>query len=54
MAFGDIAAAMQTAPQDWQWIGRYMSQRHFGITEARAKELERRHGGVASQMPKVS
>ena len=35
---------------DWQWIGQYMSQRMFGITEQRAKEYAERHGGVASKM----
>lgn len=38
-------------PRDWQWIGPHMSQRMFGITEARAKAYAERHGGNASQMP---
>lgn len=37
-------------PQDWQWIGPYMSQRMFGITEARARAYAERHGGTASKM----
>jgi hypothetical protein len=48
--FRQIHAAMQNAPSDWQWLGRWESQRHFGITEARAKELQDAHGGVASAM----
>ena len=49
-AFRTIAAQMQTEPQDWQWIGQYMSQRMFGITEKRAKEYAARHGGNAMPM----
>lgn len=49
-AFRAIAAAMQTEPTDWQWIGQHMSQRMFGITEARAKAYAARHGGVAQKM----
>jgi hypothetical protein len=48
--FRMIASAMQTEPTDWQWIGRHMSQRMFGITERRAKEYAERHGGKAEQM----
>lgn len=48
--FRAIAAAMQTEPADWQWIGPFMSQRHFGITERRAKAYAERHGGEAKQM----
>lgn len=39
-----------TEPQDWQWIGPHMSQRMFGITEARARAYAERHGGTASKM----
>lgn len=50
-AFRDIADAMRGAePADWQWIGRHMSQRMFGITERRAKEYAERHGGKAERM----
>jgi hypothetical protein len=50
-AFRDIAADMNgNEAQDWQWIGQWMSQRMFGISEKRAKEFAARHGGVASQM----
>ena len=35
---------------DWQWIGKWMSQRMFGITEKRAREYAARHGGIASKM----
>lgn len=48
--FRQIAETMQTEPTDWQWIGPHMSQRMFGITECRAKEYARRHGGCAEQM----
>ena len=51
--FRQIAATM-LGQQDWQWIGPYMSQRMFGITEQRAKEYAKRHGGEAKQMVKVS
>jgi len=36
--------------RDWQWIGQYMSQRMFGITEERAKAYAARFGGEAKQM----
>lgn len=49
-AFRQIAETMQTAPTDWQWIGRFMSQRMFGITEQRAKDFAARHGGEATKM----
>lgn len=50
-AFRNIAEQMQGGiPHNWQWIGQYVSQRHFGITEARAKEFAKRHGGEAKQM----
>jgi len=48
--FRDISAAMQVEPTDWQWIGEYESQRHFGITETRAKNFAQRHGGEAKKM----
>jgi hypothetical protein len=48
--FRDIAASMQSAPTNWQWIGPFMSQRHFGITEAKAKAFASRHGGEAKEM----
>lgn len=40
-------------PRDWQWVGRYMSQRMFGITEARARAYAERHGGTATKMEAV-
>ncbi len=49
-AFRAIHAAMQAEPTNWQWIGKYMSQRMFGITETRAKEYARLHGGEAKPM----
>lgn len=53
--FRMMAAAMAgPEPQDWQWIGPYMSQRHFGIGEAKAKALAARHGGEASRMKPVA
>lgn len=48
--FRTLAEAMQTEPTNWQWVGKYMSQRMFGITETRAKEYAARHGGTASKM----
>jgi hypothetical protein len=48
--FRALAAAMQTAPVDWQWIGPHLSQRMFGITEPRARAYAARHGGIASRM----
>lgn len=50
-AFRQIADQMAgPAPRDWQWVGQYMSQRMFGITEQRAKDYAARHGGKAQQM----
>ena len=49
-AFRAIAASMQSEPTDWQWIGQHMSQRMFGITEARAKAYADRHGGTAKKI----
>jgi hypothetical protein len=48
--FRILAAAMQTEPATWQWVGPHMSQRMFGITERRAKEYAERHGGTAQEM----
>ena len=53
--FRQIADEMSKAkygevPHDWQWIGKYSSQRMFGIPEARAKEYAARFGGEASKM----
>jgi hypothetical protein len=50
LAFRAIAESMQTAPTNWQWIGPHLSQRMFGITEARARAYAERHGGVASPL----
>jgi hypothetical protein len=49
-AFRNIHEAMQTEPTNWQWIGPYMSQRMFSITETRAKAYAQRHGGEAKKM----
>ena len=49
-AFRSISESMQTEPTNWQWIGKHMSQRMFGITETRAKAYAKRHGGEAKQM----
>ena len=49
-AFRTIAAAMQTEPTDWEWIGKHISQRMFGITEKRARNYAEKHGGTAKQM----
>jgi hypothetical protein len=48
--FRQLAAAMETEPTDWQWIGPHLSQRMFGITERRAKAYAERHGGEARRM----
>ncbi len=53
-AFRSIASAMQSDPQNWEWIGPHMSQRMFGITEARAKGYAERHGGTARPMPAIN
>lgn len=53
--FQDLARTLAgNEPQDWQWIGKYMSQRHFGITEKKAKAYAERHGGIASKMEQGS
>jgi hypothetical protein len=49
-AFREIAASMQTEATDWQWVGPHMSQRMFGITQARAEAYAQRHGGRAEKM----
>ena len=49
-AFRQIAADMQPAEQNWQWVGKWMSQRMFGISEQRAKEYAARFGGEAKKM----
>ncbi len=49
-AFRQIAADMNPAAHDWQWIGPHMSQRHFGITQAKAEAYAKRHGGKAEKM----
>ena len=45
-------------PEDWECQGKWMSQRMFGITEQRAKDMASRYGGVARKMtdfcPKLS
>lgn len=49
--FRDLAEVLSGPdPKNWQWIGKYTSQRMFGITEQRAKEYARLYGGTASQM----
>lgn len=52
--FRNLADAMSgPAPKDWEWIGEHMSQRMFGITEARATEYARLYGGIARKMPSL-
>ena len=48
--FRDIAVAMGIRDERWQWTGRHMSQRMFGISEARAKEYATIYGGTARRM----
>lgn len=51
LQFRAYAEAMNgSEPQNWQWIGRHMSQRMFGISERRARAYAERHGGEARQM----
>lgn len=45
--FRQIASEMGIRDEGWQWIGPHMSQRMFGISEARAKEYARLYGGEA-------
>jgi hypothetical protein len=52
--FRAIHAAMQTEPTNWQWIGRHMSQRMFGITKTRAQDLAKHHGGTAQEIAPLS
>ena len=49
-----LADAMQgPEPANWQWIGKHMSQRMFGITRSRAEDFAKRHGGTASKIEDV-
>lgn len=48
--FRRMAEAMNRGPTTWQWIGPHMSQRMFGITEARAKQYAERFGGIAKKI----
>lgn len=51
LAFRAIAAQMQAGtPQNWQWIGKHMSQRMFGISEERARKYVEIFGGEAKRM----
>jgi hypothetical protein len=49
-AFRQIHEVMFPEAHNWQWIGPHMSQRHFGITEEKAKRFAERHGGEAKKM----
>ena len=50
-AFRELAdRLLGDIPRDWQWIGPHMSQRMFGISEARARDYALRHGGEARKM----
>lgn len=52
--FRELAGIMAgSEPHDWQWIGPHMSQRMFGITEKRAREYARIHGGEAKRMEPI-
>jgi hypothetical protein len=49
--FRRIAAALAgPALQNWYWTGPHLSQRMFGITQARAQAYAARHGGKAEVM----
>lgn len=52
-AFREIAEQM-IGKADWEWIGPYMSQRMFGITQERAEGYAKAHGGTARQMTKAA
>lgn len=39
--FRNLADALVGAPADWEWVGPHMSQRMFGITQARAEAFAR-------------
>lgn len=45
-----LALEMHEGRANWQWIGRHMSQRMFGITEHRAKYYASAFGGEAREM----
>lgn len=49
-AFRDIAETMAGEPTDWEWVGKWESQRMFGITRTRAEQYAERHGGIARRM----
>ena len=48
--FRTLAAEMAGAPTNWQWIGKWESQRHFGITKERAERFAKKFGGEAIEM----
>ena len=49
--FRDLADAMTGGvAKDWQWIGKHMSQRMFGITRERAESYAKLYGGRAEAM----
>lgn len=49
--FRSLADAMAgDTLRDWQYVGPYISQRYYGITEQKAKDLQARFGGDARQM----
>lgn len=48
--FRNLATEMVGAPTNWQWIGKWESQRHFGITKERAERFARQFGGEAKEM----
>lgn len=51
-SFRDLADEMigTFEARRWEWVGRHMSQRMFGITQERAEEYARRYGGRARRM----
>ena len=49
-AFRNIASDMYPEAHNWQWIGKHMSQRMFGITEQRATDYANKFGGEAKEM----
>ena len=49
--FRRLARELGVIDEGWQWIGPFMSQRMFGISEKRARDYAARYGGEASKMP---
>ena len=53
-SFRDLADTMLGPNRNWEWVGRHMSQRMFGITQKRAEEYARLYGGTARKMERAA